>query len=101
MSFGAAWLIMLIIALGIAAVKIEKITRDPRWAGQTARRRGMWLGITVVLTIAVLVPPAIGLTPVTPSQPATTLIGPAPLFSTLESKVILSVPSKLRVFALL
>ena len=59
MSFGAAWLIMLIIALGIAAVKIEKITRDPRWAGQTARRRGMWLGITVVLTIAVLVPPVV------------------------------------------
>ena len=59
MSFAAAWLILLIIALGIAAVKIEKITRDPRWAGQSARRRGMWLGIAVVLTIAVLVPPVV------------------------------------------
>jgi hypothetical protein len=58
-SFAAAWLIMMVIALGIAAVKIEKITRDPRWAGQPARRRGMWLGIAVVLAVAVLVPPAV------------------------------------------
>jgi hypothetical protein len=59
MSFADAWLIMMIIALAIAAVKTEKITRDPRWAGQAARRRGMWLGITVVLAAAVLLPPVV------------------------------------------
>jgi hypothetical protein len=58
-SFAAVWLIMMIIALGIAAVKIEKITRDPRWAGRPARRRRMRLGIAVVLTTAVLVPPVV------------------------------------------
>jgi hypothetical protein len=54
-SFAAVWLIMMIIALGIAAVKIKKVTRDPRWAGQPARR-GMWLGITVVLAVAAFLP---------------------------------------------
>jgi hypothetical protein len=58
-SPAAAWLIMMIIALGIATVKIKKVTRDPRWAGQPARRRGMWLGITVVLTVAALLPPVV------------------------------------------
>jgi hypothetical protein len=32
-SFGAAWLVMMIIALAIATVKIRKVTHDPRWAG--------------------------------------------------------------------
>jgi hypothetical protein len=58
-SFAAAWLIMMIIALAIATVKIKKVTRDPRWAGQPARRRGMWLGIAVVLAVAVLLPPVV------------------------------------------
>jgi hypothetical protein len=58
-SFTAAWLLMMIIALAIATVKIKKVTRDPRWAGRPARRRGMWLGIAVVLTVAALLPPVV------------------------------------------
>ncbi len=59
MSFAAAWLIMMIIALAIATVKIKKATHHPRWAGQPARRRGMWLGIAVVLAVATLLPPVV------------------------------------------
>lgn len=58
MSFGAAWLVMMIIALAIATVKIRKVTHDPRWAGQPARHRGMWLGIAVVLAEAPATPKA-------------------------------------------